>query len=120
MRIGELAARTGVSTRLLRYYEQQGLIASEREANGYRDYPESAIERVSQVRGLIEAGIPTGVIYDMLPCLANTSSPTAPVIMQDVADTLAERRAQLDQRIGCLTRNRDAITAYLARATVTN
>lgn len=119
MRIGELASRTGVSTRLLRYYEEQGLIGSQREANGYRDYPEGAVERVGQLRDLIDAGIPTAVILDMLPCLASTSFVEAPVIARALAETLAERRAQLEQRIGCLTKNRDAIAAYLERATIT-
>ncbi|MFK4731310.1 MerR family transcriptional regulator [Agromyces mediolanus] len=119
MRIGELADRTGVSTRLLRYYEEQGLVSSRRETNGYRDYPDGAVERVNQVRGLIEAGIPTAVILDMLPCLASTSFVEAPVIAKALAETLAERRAQLEQRIGCLARNRDAISAYLDRATIT-
>ncbi|HEY9365733.1 MAG TPA: MerR family transcriptional regulator [Agromyces sp.] len=119
MRIGELSTRTGVATRLLRYYEEQGLVSSTREHNGYRDYADAAIERVNQVRGLIEAGIPTAVIRDMLPCLASTSHASAPVIQRELAETLAERRAQLDQRIGCLAKNRDAITTYLERATVT-
>jgi len=38
MRIGELATRTGVPTRMLRYYEEQGLITPRRLANGYREY----------------------------------------------------------------------------------
>lgn len=38
MRIGELAAKTDTSTRLLRYYEEQGLIMAQRRPNGYRWY----------------------------------------------------------------------------------
>ena len=38
MKIGELAARTGVSIRSLRYYEQQGLLMPVRNENGYREY----------------------------------------------------------------------------------
>ena len=119
MRIGELATRTGVSTRLLRYYEAQGLITSTRESNGYRDYPEGAVERVGQVRDLIDAGIPTAVILDMMPCLASVSDPETPVIQRALAESLTARRAQLEQRIGCLSKNRDAITDYLDRATIT-
>ncbi|MEP3296140.1 MerR family DNA-binding transcriptional regulator [Tateyamaria sp.] len=38
MRIGELAQRTNVSTDTLRQYEKRGLIRSERQINGYRDF----------------------------------------------------------------------------------
>ena len=40
MRIGELAARVGTSTRTLRYYESRGLLRARRAVNGYRDYDE--------------------------------------------------------------------------------
>ncbi|MEU6192280.1 MerR family DNA-binding transcriptional regulator [Streptomyces sp. NPDC047061] len=43
MKIGELSHRTGVSTRLLRYYEQQGLLHPSRLPNGYRDFHEHAV-----------------------------------------------------------------------------
>lgn len=42
MRIGELARRTGVAARRLRYYEEQGLLSSDRSVNGYRDYDPQA------------------------------------------------------------------------------
>ncbi|MFB6640979.1 MerR family DNA-binding transcriptional regulator [Streptomyces chartreusis] len=38
MKIGELSSRTGVSVRLLRYYEEQGLLLSQRTAGGHRSY----------------------------------------------------------------------------------
>ena len=38
MRIGELARRSGTSARSIRYYEQQGLMVSRRDPNGYRNY----------------------------------------------------------------------------------
>lgn len=121
MRIGELAARTGVSTRLLRYYEQQGLLKSHREANGYRSYSEGAVERIEQVRGLIDAGLPTEVIRDMVPCLEECVDPLeAPVIARELAEALATRRTQLQQRIACLSKNDEAIARYLERATITD
>lgn len=43
MRIGELAAKAGVSVRALRYYEEQNLLASERSPGGQRHYPHSAV-----------------------------------------------------------------------------
>ena len=56
MRIGELADRTGVSRRLLRYYEEQGLLVPSRADNGYREYGESHVDVVRQIAGLLDAG----------------------------------------------------------------
>ncbi len=50
MQIGELATRTEVPARLLRYYEDQGLLRPGRSANGYRDYEPDDVPRVLQIR----------------------------------------------------------------------
>jgi DNA-binding transcriptional MerR regulator len=59
MRIGELSQRTAAPPRLLRYYEEQALITPARDANGYRNYDERLVDRVLQIRGLLDAGLPT-------------------------------------------------------------
>ena len=46
MRIGELATKAGVSVRALRYYEEQGLLASIRSPRGQRLYADEAADRV--------------------------------------------------------------------------
>ena len=69
MKIGELAERTGVSRRLLRYYEEQGLITPTRALNGYREYGEPHVDVVQQIAGLLNAGLPTRIIQQLLPCL---------------------------------------------------
>lgn len=120
MKIGELAKRTEVSTRLLRYYEEQNLLTPDRESNGYRDYPEAAVDRVTQIRGLIDAGIPTVLIKDMIPCLKGLPSVQVEKISPEMIETLSQRREQLAKRIDCLTRNLDAVSAYLAEATRTD
>ena len=68
MLIGELSRRTGVSTRLLRYYEEQELLLPGRDAHGYRSYPEDAPMRVEQIRDLLEAGVSTREIRHLIPC----------------------------------------------------
>ncbi|NIF55038.1 MerR family transcriptional regulator [Burkholderia sp. Ax-1724] len=51
MKIGELAARTGMAASAIRFYEQRGLLpAATRGANGYRIYDESAEERLKQIQ----------------------------------------------------------------------
>ena len=45
MKIGDLAQRTGVSVRMLRFYEAQGLLSPARNAAGYRLYGEAERHR---------------------------------------------------------------------------
>lgn len=60
MRIGELAERTDTSRRLLRYYEEQGLIRVRRCDNGYRDYDERLVDQILHIRGLLTRACPRG------------------------------------------------------------
>lgn len=99
----------------MRFYEAEGLIVSSRESNNYRDYDETALGRVMQIRELLDAGLSTRVIRAVLPCL---QSPRQPIVFEGVTDetvaTLERQRDTLTERIDVLTRNRDAVTAYLA------
>lgn len=113
MKIGEVAELTGVSVRSLRHYEAEGLIEPGRCSNGYRDYCGHTVDRVRQVRALIEAGLPTRIIRDLLPHLDGPADlvPASPCA-QFLAE-VARQREQLDRRIAILSRNRDALDAYL-------
>lgn len=73
MRIGELAKEAGVSVRVLRHYEAQGLISSRRQANGYRAYTASTIETVGHIRALLDCGFGTRQIQAFLPCFGQDS-----------------------------------------------
>ncbi|MEN3315642.1 MAG: hypothetical protein V7605_1876 [Acidimicrobiaceae bacterium] len=114
MRIGELAERTGTSRRLLRYYEEQRLIAPGRSANGYREYGDSLVGRVTQIRELLDAGLPTRLIQQILPCL---DSPASSIrfagVTPETVTILEHERDRMSERINSLTRNRDAIVEYL-------
>ncbi|NUR91299.1 MAG: MerR family transcriptional regulator [Nonomuraea sp.] len=72
MKIGALSAETGVSPRLLRYYEEQGLLASARADGGHRHYAADAPVVVRRIRTLLAAGLPTKVIRDVLPCASGS------------------------------------------------
>jgi DNA-binding transcriptional MerR regulator len=113
MKIGDLAARTGVSRRLLRYYEEQGLITPSRALNGYREYGESHVDVVLQIKGLLDAGLPTRIIQQLLPCLDKPQTIYVPYVKPEMIATLQREQARLSERIECLTRNRDAIADYL-------
>ncbi|MEU6165938.1 MerR family transcriptional regulator [Streptomyces tanashiensis] len=58
MRIGELASKSALSTKTIRFYEQAGLLpAPPRTSFGYRDYPNHAVSRLSFVRDAQAAGL---------------------------------------------------------------
>ena len=57
MLIGEVAARCGVSARMLRHYESLGLIAPKVVANGFRDFSEDDIAQIFYVEGLRSLGL---------------------------------------------------------------
>ncbi|MFB6836389.1 MerR family transcriptional regulator [Streptomyces sp. NPDC056361] len=113
MRIGELSERTGTPRRLLRYYEEQGLIVADRLPNGYRVYDLSNVDRVMQIRGLLDAGLPTRIIKQILPCLNKPRTIHFPDATPEMLATLEDERDRMTDRIRCLTRNRDAVAEYL-------
>jgi DNA-binding transcriptional MerR regulator len=112
LRVGELASRTGVSPRLLRYYDNQGLLAAERSATGQRLFQASAIERVRSVRLLLEAGLPTRVIADLLECIHEPGrlEPCAVPI-------LVEHLQAHDERIAGLLGTRTALQGLIDSST---
>lgn len=112
MRIGQLSERTGTSRRLLRYYEEQELVTSSRSANGYRDYDEACVDRVRQIRGLLDAGLPTRIIKQILPCLTTRAIHVSDATPETIA-ILEREHERMTERIRCLVRNRDAISDYL-------
>lgn len=114
MRIGELGRKTGVSTRLLRYYEHQGLLVSGRAPNGYRDYTQDAVERVLHVRGLLASGLPTAIIREVLPCTgpAGPRAEACPGLLTRIGRIRDDVRA----RAARLAETGDALERFLASA----
>jgi DNA-binding transcriptional MerR regulator len=109
MRIGDLSARTGVSVRSLRYYEEQGLLASSRSAGGHRYYSEDGVDRVAYLQRLYAAGLSSQTITSLLPCLESPSAATS-----DAAyDQLAEERDKLAAHIAGLTRTLESLNELI-------
>ncbi|MBO4365888.1 MAG: MerR family transcriptional regulator [Eggerthellaceae bacterium] len=63
---GQLAELAGVSTRALRHYEDMGLLAPERAANGYRLYGPSDVRRLGHVLAMRACGLPLSTIGSLL------------------------------------------------------
>lgn len=113
MRIGELSKRTGVPSRMLRYYEEQGLITPRRLDNGYREYDEYLVDRVGKIKGLIDAGIPTRIVTNILPCLGQPQQIVVENAEPGLFELLETERDRMNEKIDFLIHNRDAITSYL-------
>jgi DNA-binding transcriptional MerR regulator len=114
MRIGELAARAGVSTRMLRYYEQQGLLPARRAANGYREYEESDLRLVAQIRALLDTGFTLDDTRPFLDCLraGHADGAACPESVAVYQRALAE----IDAGIRALIRRRAEVAGRLARS----
>jgi DNA-binding transcriptional MerR regulator len=94
LRAGELARRTGVSTDTLRHYERRGLLRPSRAANGYRLYPERAVQRVLLVRRALSLGIGLDDLREILKSREQGQAPCRQV-RQLAANKLSELEAQL-------------------------
>jgi len=107
--IGELSARSGVAPSALRFYEQQGLISSERTGGNQRRYDRSELRRVSFIRIAQQVGISLERIRAALSELPESRTPTK----QDWEKLSRQWRAELDERIGMLERLRDNLTGCI-------
>jgi len=67
MKIGELASRTGLAASRIRFYEASGLISAQRQANGYRRYPEQAVQTLGIISCAQQAGFSLEEIRHLLP-----------------------------------------------------
>lgn len=114
MRIGELSARTGISDRMLRYYEQQGLLVPARDDNGYRNYTAGDLETAARIAALASAGLPIEHIRVVAPCMSRSDEEPHIQPCPGVVDSLRQRLSDLDARIASLTASRQAVAAQLA------
>ncbi|QTE28527.1 MerR family transcriptional regulator [Pengzhenrongella sicca] len=110
MRIGSLARATGASARSLRYYEEQGLLGSERSPGGQRQYNERAVERVGLIKSLLSAGLPSATISEVLPCISEPSIQTP-----WLAARLRSELDRIDHQLAALEATRCVLAELVAR-----
>ncbi len=101
--IGDVARRTGVTERTLRYYEELGLLAPARDGGGRRRYDGDTLDRLYRVRLLRELGTPLAEI-----------DPDA----DDLRELTGRHLADLDTRLADLARVRERVRAVEAHLLV--
>lgn len=112
MRIGELATKTGVSVRALRYYEERELLIAERSAGGQRRYPDSAVDRVRWIQRLFAAGLPSSAVRRLLPCVYAPAEAKPAAVL----NMLRAERDRIDAQVAGLVATRDRLAAIITGA----
>ncbi|MFD7137526.1 MerR family transcriptional regulator [Streptomyces sp. NPDC059894] len=114
MRIGELAARAGTTTRTLRYYESRGLLPARRDELGHRAYDERDLRLLRQITTLRDFGFDLEETRPFVECLRaghpeGDSCPASLAVYRRKLD-------ELDALIGELGAVREKVAGQLARA----
>lgn len=112
MIISELSARSGVSPRLLRYYEELGLLTATRAPNGYRQYDESAVDTARTVRTMFQMGFPQEKVRALLACASRTASAEDHAVARE---KVAEMLDDVDRQLTELGQTRQVLVDFLGR-----
>ncbi|MEU9201038.1 MerR family transcriptional regulator [Streptomyces sp. NPDC048332] len=113
MRIGELSKRTRIPIRMLRYYEERGLLRPERAPSGYRHYQEADVEQATLVSSLVRSGLPTRLILPLLR--ENQVDGDEAGDGDDLIALFDAEFARLDSQVKCLSFSRNAVQQHLRR-----
>jgi MerR family copper efflux transcriptional regulator len=107
LRIGDLAARAGVSVDALRYYERRGLLRpAGRRASGYREYPPDAAGVVRFIKRAQAVGFSLAEVEELVRLRADARQPAAALAARDVARAKIQ---DIDERVRQLTALRGAL-----------
>ncbi|KAA2258714.1 redox-sensitive transcriptional activator SoxR [Solihabitans fulvus] len=107
--IGQVADRSGVPHTALRFYEERGLIASDRTSGNQRRYPRSVLRRLAFIRTAQRVGLSLEDVRAAMATLPEGRTPTK----SDWARLSNNWRVELDTRIDALQRLRDRLTSCI-------
>ena len=106
MTIGDVARRSGVASSALRFYEERGLISSERAGSGHRRYPRSVLRRVAFIVYAQRVGLSLEEIGHELARLPRHRAPTR----GDWSRLSRKWTARIEERIAELERLKLGLT----------
>lgn len=116
MRIGELATVSGLSTKTIRFYEQDGLVpAPPRTTAGYRDYPPDTATRLAFIRDAQSAGLALAEIRGVLTLRDSGEAPCT-----HVTDLVKQHLVDIEHRLAELSKTRAALRDLARRAADTD
>ncbi|MCZ7852185.1 MULTISPECIES: MerR family transcriptional regulator [Agrobacterium] len=112
MKIGELSLKTGVSIRMLRYYEAEGLLTPSRTKAGYRDYSVADVDTVERILLLGNAGMTLANVREFLPCSLDQRQAFQPC--DELKSKLRMQIGRVEEQMNGLSRSRKLLTDILA------
>lgn len=115
MTIGKLAQLTGASVRSIRHYDEHGLLASVRAANGYRLFPEKAVTQVKQIQRMIATGFTLDDIRGFPDCMLLIDGARS---CDQITDVQRERLDAIDRQIADLEKRRARLVKMLREGAV--
>lgn len=116
MRIGVLAARAGLTTKTIRFYEDAGLLPPPpRTSAGYRDYPAQTLTRLTFVRNARAAGLTLAEIRGVLAIRDRGQAPC-----QHVTSLIDHHLTQVGQRLAELIQAQNVLHDLKDRAAGTD
>ncbi|WP_431038267.1 MerR family transcriptional regulator [Pseudomonas yamanorum] len=80
MNIGELAKLSGLSASKIRFYEAEGLIQVERQANGYRRYAPQTLQALQLIQGAQRAGFSLQELKQLMPDASPSETRRAEIV----------------------------------------
>lgn len=109
MTIKDVAARTGLPPKTIRYYEEIGLIRPTRAENGYRHFDETAVHKLTFLARARALGFSISECRDLLNLYEDKARASA-----DVRAIAAQHLDDIEQKIAALTAMRDTLTDLVA------
>jgi Hg(II)-responsive transcriptional regulator len=105
MRIGDVAARAGVNTQTLRYYERRGILGEpKRSSSGYREYPTDTVRLIRFIKRAQELGFTLNEIEELI-----TLRQTTPKRRGKVRELAAAKMRDIDEKLARLQAMRSAL-----------
>lgn len=119
LKIGEVSKQTGIAVGALRYYEELGLLASQRGKNGYRYYPPSAVHQVQFIKKAQSLGFSLEEVHQVLNVHQQGDAPCDLVqsLLQNKIEKLETQIQEMRQFKHHLEQYRDSWAASAPRST---
>ncbi|EFC1509901.1 MerR family transcriptional regulator [Escherichia coli] len=108
MQIGKLAAMTGVSIRMLRYYESAGLLHPARTETGYRSFTVNDVDVVKRILILNRAGFSLPAIHGLLNCVNAGATPCETLKIK-----IREQLTRIEHQVETLNESRKLLNQLL-------